>query len=47
MSDGTLARSFNELVAKLQKRWEHLAALYPNIEDVQMIGIDLTKPTEG
>lgn len=47
MSDGTLARSFNELIAKLQQRWEHLAASYPSIEDVQVIGIDLTKRTEG
>ncbi|MFJ9990380.1 hypothetical protein ACIQSO_06555 [Pseudomonas putida] len=47
MSDGKLARSFNELVAKLQKRWEQLAPTYPNIEDVLVIGIDLTKRTEG
>lgn len=47
MSDGKLARSFKELVAKLQKRWEHLAPSYPDIEDVLVIGIDLTKRTEG
>ncbi|MGY4661157.1 hypothetical protein ACVWZ9_001951 [Pseudomonas chlororaphis] len=35
--------AFNELVTALQQHWLFLAPRYPNVEDIQVIGIDLTK----
>ena len=34
---------FDGVVAALQKRWEVLSPNYPNIEEITVIGIDLTK----
>jgi hypothetical protein len=42
MSDGTTALTFEALVNKLQSRWSDLATSYPHIEDILVIGIDLT-----
>ncbi|WP_019099820.1 NACHT domain-containing protein [Pseudomonas putida] len=35
--------SFDELVTALQDKWLSLAPSYPNVEDIKVIGIDLTK----
>lgn len=34
---------FGELINQLQEQWRFLAPNFPNIEDVEVIGIDLTK----
>ena len=44
---GSTRVAFNDLVAALQQRWETLAVRYPNIEDIKVIGIDLTKRGGG
>lgn len=36
-------QDFNILVVALQKYWETIASRFPNVEDIQVIGIDLTK----
>ena len=35
--------SFDELVTALQDKWLSLEPNYPNVEDIKIIGIDLTK----
>lgn len=35
--------AFKELVSELQQHWRELAPKFPNVEDVEVIGIDLTK----
>lgn len=40
---GSKRVSFNALVTALQQHWETLAPQYPNVEDIKVIGIDLTK----
>ena len=39
--------SFNALVTALQQHWESFAPQYPNVEDIKVIGIDLTKRGVG
>jgi hypothetical protein len=34
---------FNDLVITLQEHWLFIAARFPNVEDIKVIGIDLTK----
>ena len=35
--------NFEELTMALQKHWRHISADYPNIDDIEVIGIDLTE----
>ncbi|EMR47911.1 NACHT domain-containing protein [Pseudomonas putida] len=39
--------AFAELVSELQQHWQTLAPRYPNVEDIMVIGIDLTKRGAG
>lgn len=34
---------FNDLVIALQEHWLAIASKFPNVEDIKVIGIDLTK----
>ena len=34
---------FNDLVIALQEHWLVIASRFPNVEDIKVIGIDLTK----
>jgi hypothetical protein len=34
---------FNDLVIALQEHWLVVASKFPNVEDIKVIGIDLTK----
>mgnify|MGYP001579523301 FL=1 len=34
---------FNDLVTALQEHWLTIASRFPNVEDIKVIGIDLTK----
>ncbi|NKM63097.1 hypothetical protein GFL58_19195 [Rhizobium leguminosarum bv. viciae] len=40
--DGTVSNSFRQLVEALTAHWRRLGAQYPNVEDLKVIGIDLT-----
>ena len=35
--------NFEELTMALRKHWRHISADYPNIDDIEVVGIDLTK----
>jgi len=41
--DGNQKVDFHELLETLKKRWEKISKNYPNIDQVEVIGIDLTK----
>ncbi|MBB5665029.1 hypothetical protein GGE68_003226 [Rhizobium leguminosarum] len=43
LPSGTKARNFSELCVALQNHWVTLANVYPGVEDIRVIGIDLTK----
>jgi hypothetical protein len=43
LADGKVAGTFEELVEGLQQRWRTLAPHFPEVEDIAVIGIDLTK----
>jgi hypothetical protein len=43
MADGTKADSFEALVVALQRHWDSVAATFEHVEEVRIIGIDLTK----
>lgn len=43
MLPGKQRVAFNDLVTALQQHWMSLAPKYPNVEDIRIIGIDLTK----
>jgi len=43
MPDGTKADSFEALVVALQRHWDSVAATFGHVEEVRIIGIDLTK----
>lgn len=40
---GDRAESFEALLAALRQRWAVLASQYPNVEDLAVVGIDLTR----
>lgn len=40
---GGRAESFEELLAALRQHWAILASQYPNVEDLAVVGIDLTR----
>jgi hypothetical protein len=40
---GGRAESFEELLAALRQHWTVLASQYPNVEDLAVVGIDLTR----
>ncbi|MNJ38955.1 hypothetical protein D3C77_338150 [compost metagenome] len=35
--------NFDDLVSALQEHWRSIAPKFPNVEDIKVIGIDLTK----
>lgn len=37
------AKNFTELIVKLEKHWKAISSRYPNVSDIQIIGIDLTR----
>jgi hypothetical protein len=41
--DGNQKASFYELLDVLKKRWEQISPNFPNVDEVKIIGIDLTK----
>ncbi|TAW04068.1 hypothetical protein ELI20_37030 [Rhizobium ruizarguesonis] len=41
--NGKRAESFGEICEALQTHWSTLASDFPGVEDVRVIGIDLTK----
>lgn len=43
LPDGKSAESFDGLVDALQNHWCFLSSNFPNVEDIKVIGIDLTK----
>lgn len=43
LPNGKCADNFGTLIEALQDHWAVLAPLYPNVEDVKVLGIDLTK----
>ena len=42
LPDGKRAESFEDLVRALQAHWEVLSPSFPEVEDIKVIGIDLT-----
>jgi len=43
MPDGTKADSFEALVVALKRHWDSVAATFGHVEEVRIVGIDLTK----
>ncbi|RMT14482.1 hypothetical protein ALP52_05973 [Pseudomonas amygdali pv. mori] len=43
LDNGKIAATFEELVEGLQQYWKALAPDFPEVEDIKVIGIDLTK----
>jgi hypothetical protein len=43
LPNGKRAESFEALIEALQEQWTTLAPLFPGVEDIRVIGIDLTK----
>lgn len=37
------AKSFSELISKLEQHWKAISSKYPNVSDIQIIGIDLMR----
>ncbi len=40
---GTRAESFGCLISALQAQWQAISSQFPGVEDIRVIGIDLTK----
>jgi hypothetical protein len=47
LPDGSFAKTFGALLEALQEHWQSLALLYPGIDDLRVIGIDLTKRNDA
>ncbi|TPG15362.1 DUF1134 domain-containing protein [Sphingomonas oligophenolica] len=45
MPDGTKAMTLDELVAALRRHWSAISQRYPGVEEIEVIGIDLTRRT--
>jgi uncharacterized membrane protein YqiK len=43
LPNGKCAESFDALIEALQNHWMTLAPQFPSVEDIRVIGIDLTK----
>lgn len=43
LPNGVRANTFEALVAALQKHWSSISERYPDVDDIKVIGIDLTK----
>ena len=41
--DGTTSVNFDGLVKALEKHWEKISINYPNVDHIEVVGIDLTK----
>jgi hypothetical protein len=43
LPNGVRANTFEALVAALQKHWSSISEHYPGVDDIKVIGVDLTK----